>query len=303
VTRTLYLFSDVLIFAEGDKVAEFIKLDSAKLEKEEGETAVGLSSSAFSCAVILPSDTEREFLKKELSKLLSHNLNENMVFGNDLGTLLRKEDRLSGVPVVVEMLVSILVESHLDVEGIFRLAGSIPEVQELKRRFDIGWTEELHATLLKANPHTLTSLLKIYFREMPEPLLTFDKYEPFMALATSADTMKLEALMEKVRDLVEELPLTHQTLFQYLFHFLFKVTEHSSKNLMNSRNLALMFAPNILRPKLETVESSLNLPKASDLVHYIIDGTPLLFPPQKPKPRGLPPPPPRAPPANPPQKK
>lgn len=32
-------------------------------------------------------------------------------------------------------------------------------------------------------PHDVAGLLKLYFRELPEPLLTFEMYEPFLAAA------------------------------------------------------------------------------------------------------------------------
>jgi len=32
-----------------------------------------------------------------------------------------------------------------------------------------------------SEPHTACSLIKLYFRELPEPLLTFDLYEAFLA--------------------------------------------------------------------------------------------------------------------------
>lgn len=31
------------------------------------------------------------------------------------------------------------------------------------------------------NPHTVAGLLKVFFRELPEPLLTFELYDAFLA--------------------------------------------------------------------------------------------------------------------------
>jgi len=35
----------------------------------------------------------------------------------------------------------------------------------------------------EAEPHDVAGLLKLYFRELPEPLLTFEMYEPFLVAA------------------------------------------------------------------------------------------------------------------------
>lgn len=66
------------------------------------------------------------------------------------------------------------------------------------------------------------------------------------------------------------MPLVHMNLLRYLMVFLHKVATHSKTNLMTERNLAIMFAPNVLRPKLETVESTLLVPRAVDMFETML---------------------------------
>lgn len=40
-----------------------------------------------------------------------------------------------------------------------------------------------------------------------------------------------------------------------LFSFLFKVSQHADKNMMSPANLTTCFAPNLLIPPVETIES------------------------------------------------
>eukprot|EP00727_Mastigamoeba_balamuthi_P012825 m51a1_g8165 putative domain-containing protein (712) ;mRNA; r:83327-86473 len=266
--RRMYIFSDLILFADGNHVTDHTSIEGLKLEKEDDPATMHISSSSLSCYIVFRSDFEKENITKEIMALLHHNKNDNMVFGNDLNTLLAKEDRLNSVPIEVEKMIECLsTPASLDFEGLFRVAGSLAEVQELKKRMDNGWSPEVETLVEKAWPHTIASLLKVFFREMPEPLMTFQQYEACLDMCE----VKGEQQIPRLVNIVQALPLTNQTLLKFLITFLRKVAEHSSKNLMNSRNLALMFAPNILRPKEETVESSLRLPHAAEFVQILID--------------------------------
>ncbi len=65
-------------------------------------------------------------------------------------------------------------------EGIFRISGSLEQILKLKNRIDtdgkIDFFEE------KADCHVIAGLLRLYFRELPEPLFTFEHYENFLSL-------------------------------------------------------------------------------------------------------------------------
>jgi len=66
--------------------------------------------------------------------------------------------------------------AHL-VEGIFRVGGPQKEVKELKMSFDKGNRPDL--TPIK-DVSTLSSLLKLFFAELDEPIFTFEFYEAFL---------------------------------------------------------------------------------------------------------------------------
>jgi hypothetical protein len=58
----------------------------------------------------------------------------------------------------------------------FATLGDSLEIQDLKHTFDFESTEGLD--LAKFGAHTITGLLKLYIRELPDPLLTYDRYIP-----------------------------------------------------------------------------------------------------------------------------
>ena len=68
---------------------------------------------------------------------------------------------------------------NLDESGLFRIAAVQSEVRKLKAVYDKGSDPDLIE--LTNDPHLITSLLKMFFRELPEPLLTYELYECFMA--------------------------------------------------------------------------------------------------------------------------
>jgi hypothetical protein len=58
---------------------------------------------------------------------------------------------------------------------------------------------------IKQDIHAVSSLLKMYFRELPNPLCTYQLYEKFVAAAKSSD----EERLFKMREVVHELPPPH----------------------------------------------------------------------------------------------
>ena|SRR3990167_473780 len=69
-----------------------------------------------------------------------------------------------------------------DDEGIFRISAKIDDVDKLRKAMD---KEKPTAVDLSAeNIHVLANLLKLYFRELPEPLLTFECYSPLVNVAS-----------------------------------------------------------------------------------------------------------------------
>lgn len=63
------------------------------------------------------------------------------------------------------------------VEGIFRLSGSAVLIQEYKQRFDNGEDVSFEN---ESDPHAVSGLFKLYFRELPEPVMTWEQYDNFI---------------------------------------------------------------------------------------------------------------------------
>jgi len=90
-------------------------------------------------------------------------------------------------------------------------------------------------------------LLKLWLRELPVPLCTFENYDCFLAAVAIPDEQE-QARLRTIKEVLNFLPYSHQVLLKYLVAFLCRVVAHSDHNRMNANNVAVLLAPNILQP-------------------------------------------------------
>ncbi|KAM9294614.1 rho GTPase-activating protein 30 [Gastrophryne carolinensis] len=173
---------------------------------------------------------------------------KDKVFGCDLMEHLM----MSGqeVPQVLKSC-SEFVEEHGVVDGIYRLCGISSNVQKLRQEFDIERPPDLNKSTYLQDVHCVSSLCKAYFRELPNPLLTYQLYDKFAeAVAIQLEEQRLI----KIRDVLKELPIQHYRTLEYLMKHLLHMASFSAQTNMHTRNLAIVWAPNLLRSK--DIESS-----------------------------------------------
>ncbi|KAF4789660.1 Rho GTPase-activating protein 22 [Turdus rufiventris] len=182
------------------------------------------------------------------------------IFGQRLEDTVQYERKYGQrlAPLLVEQCVDFIRERGLTEEGLFRMPGQANLVKDLQDSFDCG-----EKPLFDSNTdvHTVASLLKLYLRELPEPVIPFAKYEDFLSCGQLLSKDEGEAkpptsvgqalgTQELVKQ-VKNLPQANYNLLKYICKFLDEVQAHSSINKMSVQNLATVFGPNILRPKME----------------------------------------------------
>jgi len=149
---------------------------------------------------------------------------------------------LHGIKHVTEVIMSYMIVNCLDTEGLFRVPGEKHKLDELKEKFEDGQTPNFSLY----TPHDMAGLLKLYFRELPEPLLTYKLFKPFVE-AQRLDS--LEKRCQRTSQLVAQLPVDARKLLYKLTIFLAIVASHQEKNMMNPANLSKCIGPNLLHPK------------------------------------------------------
>ncbi|XP_071972178.1 rho GTPase-activating protein 24 isoform X3 [Engystomops pustulosus] len=171
------------------------------------------------------------------------------IFGQKLEDTVRYEKRYGArlAPMLVEQCVDFIRQRGLTEEGLFRLPGQANLVKELQDAFDCGEKPSFDSN---TDVHTVASLLKLYLRELPEPVIPYAKYEDFLSCAKQLSKEEESGVAELVKQ-VKSLPTVNYNLLKYICRFLDEVQSYSGVNKMSVQNLATVFGPNILRPKVE----------------------------------------------------
>ncbi|XP_056332717.1 rho GTPase-activating protein 11A isoform X2 [Danio aesculapii] len=136
---------------------------------------------------------------------------------------------------IVDICTTLL--DHLDTEGLFRKSGSVVRVKSLRAKLDQG-----EDCLSAALPLDIAGLLKQFFRELPEPVLTVDLHSAFLKaqeLPTAEERTSATVLLSCV------LPDRNLNTLRYFFSFLKTVSQRCAENKMDSSNLSVILAPNL----------------------------------------------------------
>uniref|UniRef100_A0A670IRL5 Rho GTPase-activating protein 39 n=1 Tax=Podarcis muralis TaxID=64176 RepID=A0A670IRL5_PODMU len=120
-------------------------------------------------------------------------------------------------------------------EGIFRIPGDIDEVNALKLQVD-QWKIPNNV----GDPNIPASLLKLWYRELEEPVIPQQFYKECISNYENPDAAVA---------VVELLPELNKLVLCYLIHFLqiFAQPTNVGKTKMDVNNLAMVMAPNCLR--------------------------------------------------------
>eukprot|EP01112_Ceratiomyxa_fruticulosa_P021104 TRINITY_DN7345_c0_g2_i2.p1 TRINITY_DN7345_c0_g2~~TRINITY_DN7345_c0_g2_i2.p1 ORF type:complete len:924 (-),score=240.15 TRINITY_DN7345_c0_g2_i2:191-2962(-) len=195
-------------------------------------------------------------------------------------------------------LISYLSTNALQTEGITRISGNVNKVKMLKQNL-IDRAENLLDSaneqsapktgfdkppqtiddVLQSNDtHTVAGALKLILRDMNEPLLTYSLYPQFLKVQGIEN---VEEKLHTIKNLLKRvLPENHGILRELLF-FLHSVSLHSETNKMTTVNLAIVFAPTLLkREVVEGVDMEVITKEASqsiDIIKLMIEEYNFLF--------------------------
>ncbi|XP_051494435.1 rho GTPase-activating protein 32 isoform X3 [Apus apus] len=187
----------------------------------------------------------RTFMKSRPTKqkLKQRGILKERVFGCDLGEHLLNSGH--DVPQVLKSCTE-FIEKHGIVDGIYRLSGIASNIQKLRHEFDSEQIPDLTKDIYIQDIHCVGSLCKLYFRELPNPLLTYQLYEKFSDAVSAATD---EERLVKIHDVIQQLPPPHYRTLEFLMRHLARLADYCSITNMHTKNLAIVWAPNLLRSK------------------------------------------------------
>ncbi|XP_072566979.1 rho GTPase-activating protein 12-like isoform X2 [Paramormyrops kingsleyae] len=189
---------------------------------------------------------------------------KDQVFGCSLTSLCHREN--STVPRFVRMCIEHVEKNGLDMDGLYRVSGNLSVIQKL--RFAVNHDEKVDLESSKwEDIHVTTGALKMFFRELAEPLFTYGLFNDFVNAIKSPDYKQRPVL---IRDLIKQMPKPNQDTMQVLFKHLRKVIEHGEANRMTSHSVAIVFGPTLLRPEVETSNMAVHMVYQNQIVELIL---------------------------------
>ncbi|XP_029356264.1 rho GTPase-activating protein 45 isoform X2 [Echeneis naucrates] len=185
-----------------------------------------------------------------------------------------------GIPFIITKCISEIERRALKMKGIYRVNGVKTRVEKLCQAFENG--KEL-VELSQCSPHDISNVLKLYLRQLPEPIMLFRLYNSLMGLAkeslqSDGDTSEggdtessginpavgkgpelvdlgpdtdpeILVLVDKLKELLKELPKANLATLRYIIRHLRRIAELEEDNKMSPNNLGIVFGPSLMRPR------------------------------------------------------
>ncbi|XP_003938626.3 breakpoint cluster region protein [Saimiri boliviensis] len=183
-----------------------------------------------------------KFTSREFSLKRMPSRKQTGVFGVKIAVVTKRER--SKVPYVVRQCVEEIERRGMEEVGIYRVSGVATDIQALKAAFDVN-NKDVSVMMSEMDVNAIAGTLKLYFRELPEPLFTDEFYPNFAEGIALSDPVAKESCM---LNLLLSLPEANLLTFLFLLDHLKRVAEKEAVNKMSLHNLATVFGPTLLRP-------------------------------------------------------
>uniref|UniRef100_A0A8C6T585 Rho GTPase activating protein 9 n=1 Tax=Neogobius melanostomus TaxID=47308 RepID=A0A8C6T585_9GOBI len=236
--------------------------------------------SEYVCNLMIPrsssnlENTERKRVKSRLKKLIlkrpplqalqEKGLIKDQVFGCRLEMLCERER--STVPRFVRLCTDAVERRGLETDGLYRVSGNLAVIQKL--RFMVDHEEKISLDEGEwEDIHVITGALKLFFRELPEPLV------PFGFFTDIVETVKMTDYIDKVdrlKCLVLNMPPPNHDTLQFICRHLKRVLEHSDSNRMTTQNIGIVFGPTLMRPERDNGNIAVNMVYQNQAVELIL---------------------------------
>lgn len=146
------------------------------------------------------------------------------------------------VPVLVDKCINFVYAHGSLAEGIYRRSGANSSVTKLLTMFrKDAWAVQLSRQ--EFSEYDVASVLKRFFRDLPEPLLTSKLHSKLCEISSVQDEGKR---LEKYHLLLTELPPVNTVTLRRLLAHLHFIHEESEHNLMPVENLAAIWGPTLM---------------------------------------------------------
>ncbi|XP_050983157.1 rho GTPase-activating protein 12a isoform X5 [Labeo rohita] len=259
---------------ESDEAIEEDMPESPENEKHDKEKEQRNSKKGRDIKKSVSMDNAEQKKKTKLMKLLTGRPTlqavkdkgyiKDQVFGSSLSSLCQRES--TTIPHFVSMCIDQVEKNGLGVDGLYRVSGNLAIIQKL--RFAVNHDEKVDLGDSKwEDIHVTTGALKMFFRELPEPLFPYAFFNNFISAIKMSD---YKQKVQAVKDLMKQLPRPNHDTIQALFRHLKKVIQHVDENRMTTQSVAIVFGPTLLRPEVETANMAVHMVYQNQIVELIL---------------------------------
>ncbi|KAI8375018.1 Rho GTPase activation protein [Choanephora cucurbitarum] len=159
----------------------------------------------------------------------------NKIFGVSLEQQAEMAEDM--VPDILKQCATVVEKYALSSVGIYRLSGTSSKIQRLKYKFENGDPNPISEEDL-SDINNVTGVLKLWFRELPDPLFPSATYHQFLEAAKLTDD---RSRVIGLHTIINELSDAHYATLKYLMCHLHKVQSYQRFNKMGAANLATIF--------------------------------------------------------------
>ncbi|CAD5117624.1 DgyrCDS6379 [Dimorphilus gyrociliatus] len=184
-------------------------------------------------------------------------LKDPLIFGSTIESICERENSLC--PKFIEQCIAAIEKKGLQHDGIYRLSGNQAEIQSV--RWQIDQQQDFCLDDVQ-DINVLTGALKLFFRELSEPLIPYEVFDEMIEAMQLTHNEKLA----KIQSCINKLPECRLNTFSKLIIHLRRVLELKGQNRMQAQSIAIVFGPNLMWQK-----EKYNLTNAMTNANYIMD--------------------------------
>nr|XP_050868386.1 active breakpoint cluster region-related protein isoform X1 [Vespula vulgaris] len=209
------------------------RLSRSWLQSDQVERSLSLGPATLDVAL--------RFVPSEVTLRRVPSAKPQGLFGARIQQVCKREKR--DVPFIITACVREVERRGVGEVGLYRVSGSASDLTKLRKSFESN-SYEAEQLLKEVDVHSVTGVLKLYLREMPEALFTDALYPAFLEAFQTGELSRGAAL----RRVYEGLPSVNKAVIDFLLAHLIRVNKHEAQNKMSLHNLATVFGPTLLRP-------------------------------------------------------
>ncbi|KAG6827153.1 hypothetical protein H0H92_013004 [Tricholoma furcatifolium] len=162
-------------------------------------------------------------------------------FGVDLAEQMTRDH--VELPPIMTKCCQAIEKYGMQVQGIYRISGMTSKVAKLRQKLDNDLDSvDLDAPEWSGDINTVTSVLKGWLRDLPDPLLTFSLHQGFIE-ATKIENDRLRHI--RLHERVNDLPDPNYATLKYFLGHLQRINQNAAVNSMSMQNLAIVFGPTL----------------------------------------------------------